>query len=319
MEPLLRIEDLAVEFPADGAVVRALDGVSLEVYPGQAVGVVGETGSGKSVTALAVLGLTGGRTTRGRIVFDGRDLLAIPSRELRTLRGSQISMIFQEPMTSLDPSFSIGSQLTEVLRSHRPMSNSDARVEAERMLGLVRMPHPGRVLRQYPFELSGGMRQRAMIALALACGPRLLIADEPTTALDVTVQAQILTLLSDIRAASETALVLITHDLAIVAQTCDQVYVMYAGRVVESAPVATLFASPGHPYTQGLIEAIPSGARDRLTTIRGEAPDPTSVPDGCPFAPRCPVVFDRCLTEPPPLYGGGPMHAVACHLLDRPR
>jgi oligopeptide/dipeptide ABC transporter ATP-binding protein len=315
--PLLAIRDLAVEFTVEGSQIRALNGVDLDVHTGEVVGVVGETGSGKSVTALAVLGLSGGRVTGGSIRFEDRELLSLRERELRALRGSRISMIFQEPMTSLDPSFTIGSLLVEVLRSHRPLPVDEARKHSIRMLKQVRMPHAERVMRQYPFELSGGMRQRVMIALALACGPRLLIADEPTTALDVTVQAQILALLKEIRAETGAAMLLITHDLAIVSRTCDRVYVMYAGRVVESAPVEQLFARPGHPYTQGLIAAIPSGRQARLRTIPGEPPDPGIVHTGCPFAPRCPAVMPRCAIESPPMYAAGTSHQVACHLHDR--
>jgi oligopeptide/dipeptide ABC transporter ATP-binding protein len=315
---LLSISDLRVEFRPDGPPIRALTGVDLEVHAGQAVGVVGETGSGKSVTALSVLGLTTGHVTGGVIRFDGRNLLELSERDKRALRGSEISMVFQEPMTSLDPSFTIGSQLVEVLRAHQSMSVGDARRRAIGMLERVRMPHPERVMRQYPFELSGGMRQRAMIALALACGPKLLIADEPTTALDVTVEAQILSLLSDIRAATGAALMLITHDLAIVAQTCDWVYVMYAGRVVESAPVQRLFSAPRHPYTKGLMAAVPTGRQERLHSIQGEPPDPAARGGGCPFAPRCPFVMERCRTDDPRLIARVERHAVACHLEDVP-
>ncbi len=315
---LLSIADLHVEFRPDGPPIRALTGVDLEVHAGQAVGVVGETGSGKSVTALSVLGLTTGHVTGGVIHFDGRNLLELSERDKRALRGSEISMVFQEPMTSLDPSFTIGSQLVEVLRAHESMSIGDARRRAVAMLERVRMPHPERVMRQYPFELSGGMRQRAMIALALSCGPKLLIADEPTTALDVTVEAQILSLLSDIRAATGAALMLITHDLAIVAQTCDWVYVMYAGRVVESAPVERLFSAPRHPYTKGLMAAVPTGRQERLHSIQGEPPDPAARNVGCPFAPRCPFVMERCRTDDPRLIARVERHAVACHLEDHP-
>jgi peptide/nickel transport system ATP-binding protein len=315
-QPLLEIDDLSLEFRAHDRVVRALTGVRIRIDPGQAIGVVGETGSGKSVTALAVLGLSRGTVTDGSIRLEGRDLLALSERELRRICGSEVSMVFQEPMTSLDPSFTVGSQLVEVIRAHERTSATGARKAAIRALEQVRMPHAARVMRQYPFELSGGMRQRAMIALALSCGPKLLIADEPTTALDVTVQAQILALLADVREQTGAALMLITHDLAIVAQNTDVVYVMYAGRVVEAGPAASLLRQPRHPYTQGLMAAIPSGRQERLTTIAGDPPDPSVPGVGCPFAPRCPAVMDRCRTVVPPLIEVAPRSHVACHLYE---
>lgn len=321
MEPVLNIRGLQVEFVSDGRTVRAVDGVDLEIRPGEMVGLVGETGCGKSVTALSVLGLVAsppGRIVDGKIVFEGTDLLRVSPRELRRVRGAGISMIFQEPMTSLDPSFTVGSQMTEVLATHRNLRGADADREALRWLRHVRMQHPERVLRQYPFELSGGMRQRVMIATALSCSPRLLIADEPTTALDVTVQAQILSLLRDLQRETGTAVLLITHDLGLVAEYCDRVYVMYAGRVAESAQVEDLFESPMHPYTQGLLEAIPgvttSDTPRRLKVIAGDVPQPGQHPRGCRFAPRCPHVMAHCREMQPELIQRGDDHAVACYL-----
>ncbi|HEY2592816.1 MAG TPA: ABC transporter ATP-binding protein [Chloroflexota bacterium] len=318
-EPLLRIRNLVVEFVSDGRVSRAVDGVSLEICPGETVGLVGETGCGKSVTALSVLGLIPsppGRVVEGEILFEGHNLVGLASDSLRKLRGEGISMVFQEPMTSLDPSFTVGSQMTEVLTAHRSVGGSSAKAEARRMLELVRMPHAQRVLSQYSFELSGGMRQRVMIAMALLCQPRLLIADEPTTALDVTVQAQILALLDDLRQETGTAILLITHDLGIVAENCDRVYVMYAGRIAETADVEDLFSEQLHPYTRGLIGAIPdlTVKSARLVDIPGDvARADTSLP-GCRFAPRCPNKMAVCTGEPPTMRAVGSGREVACYL-----
>jgi peptide/nickel transport system ATP-binding protein len=318
-EPLLRIRDLIIEFVSDGHVSRAVDGVNLDIWPGETVGLVGETGCGKSVTALSILGLIPsppGRVTGGTIVFEDQNLLRLAPDALRRLRGEGISMVFQEPMTSLDPSFTIGTQMTEVLTAHRAIGGSAAAAEARRMLELVRMPHAQRVLSQYSFELSGGMRQRVMIAMALLCQPRLLIADEPTTALDVTVQAQILALLDELRRETGTAILLITHDLGIVAENCDRVYVMYAGRIAETAGVEELFSQQLHPYTRGLMGAIPdlTVRSARLADIPGDvARADTSLP-GCRFAPRCPHKMTVCTGEPPPMRAMGSSREVACYL-----
>jgi oligopeptide/dipeptide ABC transporter ATP-binding protein len=327
--PILDIRGLQVEFVSEGRAVRAVDGVDLEIRPGEMVGLVGETGCGKSVTALSVLGLVAtppGRVVGGEVLFEGADLLRMNKRELQSIRGAGISMIFQEPMTSLDPSFTVGSQMAEVLGAHRGLRGQDANQESLRWLRQVRMQHPERVLRQYPFELSGGMRQRVMIATALSCSPRLLIADEPTTALDVTVQAQILTLLGDLQQATGTSVLLITHDLGLVAEYCDRVYVMYAGRIAEAARVDDLFDAPLHPYTEGLLQAIPgsspretsSGVRRRLNVIAGDVPAPGAHPSGCRFSTRCPHVMQRCREVLPVLVEHEPDHAVACYLHDRP-
>jgi oligopeptide/dipeptide ABC transporter ATP-binding protein len=288
------------------------------------VGLVGETGCGKSVTAMSILGLVPsppGRVTAGQVLFEGADLLKMGSRELRRIRGARISMIFQEPMTSLDPSFTVGCQMAEVLGAHRGLRGHDADQESLRWLRQVRMQHPQRVLRQYPFELSGGMRQRVMIATALSCSPRLLIADEPTTALDVTVQAQILSLLRELQRETGTAVLLITHDLGLVAEYCDRVYVMYAGHIAETAVVEDMFEAPLHPYTQGLLQAIPGtaaprapGMPRRLNVIAGDVPPPGQHPPGCRFAPRCPHVMPRCRELAPTLIEQHPDHAVACYL-----
>jgi peptide/nickel transport system ATP-binding protein len=319
-EPLLRIRGLEVEFVSEGRVSRAVDGVDLDVYPAETVGLVGETGCGKSVTALSILQLIPsppGRIVGGEIVFEGEDLLRATSDRLRQIRGAGIAMIFQEPMTSLDPSFTIGSQMTEVLAAHRGLRGRSAKQEARWMLELVRMPHASRVLSQYPFELSGGMRQRVMIAMALSCKPRLLIADEPTTALDVTVQAQILALLEDLGRETHTAVLLITHDLGIVAENCARLYVMYAGRVAESAPAADVFEREAlHPYTRGLMGAIPDlyQRHARLTVIPGDVAGAATQLPGCRFAPRCAQAMSVCTSTPPRINEVEPGHRVACYL-----
>ncbi len=314
--PLLSVRDLTVHFTSGGQVSRALDGVDLEIRSGETVGLVGETGCGKSATALAIMGLIPsppGRVVAGQVLFEGEDLLTKSGADLRRLRGTGISMVFQEPMTSLDPSFTIGSQLAEVLEVHRGLGGRSARREALELLDGVRLPHPERVLAQYPFQLSGGMRQRVMIALALSCRPRLLIADEPTSALDVTVQAQIFALLRDLQARLGTAILLITHDLAVVAENCGRAYVMYAGRIAEAAPVAALFGRPRHPYTQGLLAAVP-GAGTGMRVIPGEVPNAAGYPSGCRFWPRCAHAMDRCRDAHPPMSEPDPGHRVACYL-----
>ena len=320
IESLLKIRGLEVEFVSEGRISRAVDGVDLDVYPGETVGLVGETGCGKSVTALSVLQLIPsppGRIVGGEIVFEGEDLLRASSDRLRQIRGAGIAMIFQEPMTSLDPSFTVGSQMSEVLAAHRGLHGNSAKQEARRMLELVRMPHAPRVLSQYAFELSGGMRQRVMIAMALSCQPRLLIADEPTTALDVTVQAQILALLEDLGRETHTAVLLITHDLGIVAENCARLYVMYAGRVAESARAEDVFEGEAlHPYTRGLLGAIPDlyQRQPRLTVIRGDVAGAATRLPGCRFAPRCPHATNVCTSAPPRISEVRAGHQVACYL-----
>jgi oligopeptide/dipeptide ABC transporter ATP-binding protein len=306
-----------VQFTSGGRVSRAVDGIDLDVRPGETVGLVGETGCGKSVTALAILRLVPsppGRVTAGSMRFQDEDRLAKTAAEMRDVRGAGISMIFQEPMTSLDPSFTIGAQLVEVLAAHRGVRGRAARREAVRVLDAVRMPHPERVMDQYPFQLSGGMRQRVMIALALSCRPQLLIADEPTTALDVTVQAQIFALLKDLQREMGMAILLITHDLALVAENCDSVNVMYAGRIAETASAARLFGEPLHPYTRGLMAAVPGAELERLTVIPGDVPAATHYPPGCRFAPRCAHVMAHCRERVPALFEPRPDHRAACFL-----
>ena len=276
-----------------------MDGVSFSIEAGRTLGIVGESGCGKSVTALSIMGLVSnppGRIAAGQVLFEGQDLLKLPAEELCELRGDRLAMIFQEPMSSLNPAFTIGDQIAEVLLRHRKINKSEARDRAIEMLGRVRMPSPERRFRDYPHHLSGGMRQRAMIAMALACEPKLLICDEPTTALDVTIQAQILDLLRTVREETGTAIILITHDLGVVAELADEVAVMYAGRIVERASVARLFAEPQHPYTIGLLGSIPKLhlSQARLAAIEGQVPNPLAMPRGCRFMPRCPFALERC-------------------------
>jgi len=320
--PLLQVEDLKTHFFTRDGIVRAVDGVSFSIAPGETLAVVGESGCGKSVTSLSILRLIAsppGRVVAGKVLFDGRDLLALTEDQMRAVRGDAISMIFQEPMTSLNPALTIGRQIAESLVLHRGLSQSDALAKAVEMLRKVRMAEPERRVRQYPHELSGGMRQRVMIAMALACGPRLLIADEPTTALDVTIQAQILELMRELARETGTAIILITHDLGVVAEMAQRVVVMYAGRKVEEASVEDLFARPRHPYTRGLLGSMPhlgesvggSGAQ-RLVEIPGMVPSLKEEQRGCLFAPRCPNAIPRCTAESPPLADHGAGHVAAC-------
>ncbi len=318
---LLSVRDLRTHFDLDEGVAKAVDGVSFDVRRGKTLGLVGESGCGKSVTSLSILRLIAsppGRTVGGRVLLAGTDLLALPEAEMRKIRGDAISMIFQEPMTSLNPVLTIGHQIAEVLVLHRGLSRDEAGQRAIEMLKLVHMPEPKRRVQQYPHELSGGMRQRVMIAMALACEPRLLIADEPTTALDVTIQAQILDLMRELKERTGAAIMLITHDLGVVAEMAERVVVMYAGRKVEEAPVAQLFARPRHPYTRGLLDSIPklSGGRGapglRLSEIAGTVPSLAEPIVGCAFAPRCAYATGRCRAEYPPLEEKLPRHSVAC-------
>jgi oligopeptide/dipeptide ABC transporter ATP-binding protein len=302
-EPLLRVRDLQTHFFGDGGVVRAVDGVSFDVHAGQTLAVVGESGSGKSVTALSILRLVPqppGRIIGGEVVFRGRDLREASEREMRAIRGKAISMIFQEPMTSLNPVFTCGEQIIETLVLHERISRQVARKRAIEMLELVGIQLPAQRVDEYPHQMSGGMRQRVMIAMALACHPAVLIADEPTTALDVTIQAQILELLRRLQREMGMAVILITHDLGVVAETADHVAVMYAGRVVEYCDVRSAFRKPLHPYTAGLQASLPKlgATEDRLRVIPGTVPNPAKFPIGCRFHPRCPVAQNRCLTDP---------------------
>ena len=315
--PLLEIRNLDVEFRTSGGPVRAVNGLDLDVRAGEMVGLVGESGSGKSVTSRAVMGLLSRRTTtiRGSIRLGGDELVGLPEKRYRRVRGERVAMIFQDPMTALDPLYAAGEQVAEALRFHFGLSRGLARARVHDLFVRVGLAEPDKVMDAYPHQLSGGMRQRVMIAMALACEPELLIADEPTTALDVTIQAQILELLRDLVRERGMALLLITHDLGVVHELCERAVVLYAGRVAETAPVAALFASPRHPYTAGLAASIPSIAarRRRLPQIPGTPPDPAHLPVGCPFAPRCPVALDRCRAELPALSAVAPGRTAACH------
>ena len=320
--PVLEVEDLAVTFRRRGEQpTRAVDGVSFEVAPGETIGLVGESGCGKSVTSLAVMGLLPRRGVRvtGSVRLDGRELVGADDRTLRKLRGADMAMVFQDPLSSLNPTVPIGTQVTEVLLEHRELSKKEAAAEAVDLLDRVGIPDPGRRLTEYAHQLSGGMRQRALIAMALACSPRLLIADEPTTALDVTIQAQILELLRELVQGSGTALVMITHDLGVVAGLCDRVHVMYAGKIIETAPRYELFARPRQPYTGGLLASVPrldAGRGTPLQPIRGSARDAIPWAEGCAFAPRCDNAEDDCLTEVAgatvPLEPDGPGRELRC-------
>jgi len=318
MTALVEIEDLNVRFSTPEGEVRAVSGVSLHIGAGESVGVVGESGSGKTQLFLAVMGLLArnGRAT-GQVLFHGDNILNRDARALNRIRGNRISMIFQDPMTSLNPYLKISRQMTELLVEHRGLSEAQARVRGIEMLYRVGIPEASQRFDMYPHEFSGGMRQRAMIGMALLCGPELLVADEPTTALDVTIQAQILDLMADLRRDIETAVVMITHDLGVVAALCDRVVVMYAGRVVEAAPVHDIFHAPRHPYTQGLVHSMPrldEAKADLLSTIPGQPPNLQSLPAGCAFQDRCPHAYDRCRTEVPGLRERDPGRASACHL-----
>jgi len=318
---LLEIDNLQTHFLTEAGTVRAVDGVTLSVRKGETLGIVGESGCGKSVTALSVLRLIPnppGRVVGGAIRLEGQDLLRLSEEEMRKVRGGRISMIFQEPMTSLNPVFTVGDQIAEGIRLHQKLSKRESWNKATEMLRLVRIPDPERRVKEYPHQMSGGMRQRVMIAMGLSCNPALLIADEPTTALDVTIQAQILELLNQLKDEIGMAVMLITHDLGVVADTAARVAVMYAGRVVEEAPVLELFGDPRHPYTQGLLASIPriekAARRPRLLAIPGMVPDLLDLPKGCKFQARCGKVFDRCREEEPVLKLVAPDHQARCFL-----
>ncbi len=317
---VLEVTDLQTTFFTDSGEIPAVDHVDFYVREGEVLGIVGESGCGKSVTSLSVMGLVPnppGKITGGEILFQGNDLLKKSEKEMRYIRGNDIAMIFQEPMTSLNPLFTIGSQMTEAILIHeKKWSKKKARARAIEMLKLVGLPRADELIDEYPHQLSGGMRQRVMIAMALVCDPNLLIADEPTTALDVTIQAQILKLMKDLNTRLDTAIMLITHDLGVVAETCERVIVMYAGQVIEEAPVKTIFENPQHPYTKGLIQSVPDMRykKDRLFSIPGNVPKPGSVRQGCKFAARCEFAFDRCLAEDPALLVTETGHQTRCFL-----
>lgn len=317
---ILEIEHLKVSFNSRKGLVPAVDGISFALKEGEILGIVGESGSGKSVTSLAAMGLIPsppGKVEEGKILFEGKDLTALKEKEWRKIRGNQISMIFQEPMTSLNPLFTVGNQLAEAITLHTKLSKAEAAAKSSELLGLVGIPRAEGILKEYPYQLSGGMRQRVMIAMAMACNPKVLIADEPTTALDVTIQAQILALMKELNRKTKTSIILITHDLGVVAEICDRVIVMYAGQIVEQGDVRTILKKPRHPYTQGLLRSVPDlrGKKDRLYSIPGNVPVPGSIMEGCRFAPRCEVAFGKCHEAAPSIYKtGSEGHQVRCFL-----
>jgi peptide/nickel transport system ATP-binding protein/oligopeptide transport system ATP-binding protein len=325
MDKLVEIKNLKTYFYTEDGVVPAVDGVDFYIKPGETLGVVGESGCGKSVTSLSILRLIPdppGKILEGsEILFEGKELLKLSEKEMRKIRGNDISMIFQEPMTSLNPVFRIGYQLEEVLKLHQKMNNAEARKKSIELLKLVDIPRPEKVVDDFPHSLSGGMRQRAMIAMALACNPKLLIADEPTTALDVTVQAQILDLMKELKNKINSSVMLITHNLGVVAETCDRIIVMYAGVVVEEGSVFSIFEEPKHPYTAGLIKSIPSleakCVHNKLESIPGIVPNPLNMPNGCRFSPRCSHAMDICKIDEPELTVLGDERKVRCHLYNK--
>ena len=318
MGTLLQIRDLTTEFYTEEGVVHAVDGVSYDVQEGETLGLVGESGSGKSVSALSILRLIPnppGKIVKGEVLFEGEDILKMSGEEIRHIRGNRIAMVFQEPMTSLNPVLTIGRQLTEALELHLKMDSSSAKRRASELLDMVGIPAGGARLNDYPHQFSGGMRQRVMIAMALSCNPKLLLADEPTTALDVTIQAQVLEILARLSSELGTAVVIITHNLGVVARYADRVNVMYAGRIVETATADDLYAHPRHPYTIGLLKSVPrldQSKKDRLIPINGVPPDLVNRPVGCSFAPRCEFKIDKCITDNPPLMPVGEKHESAC-------
>jgi oligopeptide/dipeptide ABC transporter ATP-binding protein len=316
---LLEVDDLHVSFRTSDGIVQAVRGVSFQVDAGQTLGIVGESGSGKSVSTQTIMGLTRGARISGQAMFEGRDLLTLPQPEMRKIRGAEIGMIFQDPLSSLHPYYKVGWQIVEMIRQHdKDMSKKQARARAIELLKLVGIPQADRRVDDYPHQFSGGMRQRAMIAMAMSLNPKLLIADEPTTALDVTVQAQVLAVIKTLQEEFGTAVILITHDLGVVADVADNVQVMYAGAIMEKADLRTIFFANHHPYTEGLLQSLPAygGERERLRPIHGQPPSLISLPPGCPFAPRCDYVMDRCRTETPALasVGNDATHLSACWL-----
>ncbi|MGE8204739.1 ABC transporter ATP-binding protein [Heyndrickxia sp. NPDC080065] len=303
---ILEVKDLHVQFKTPMGIVQPVDGVDFQVNDGETLGIVGESGCGKSVTSLAVMGLLPspiGYIAKGEILLDGKKISHLNDRDMRKIRGNEMAMIFQEPMTSLNPVFTIGEQLSEPLRQHTKLSKKEIREKIIEMLKLVGIPRSEEIINEYPHQLSGGMRQRVMISLAMLCKPKLLIADEPTTALDVTIQAQILDLMKKIKNENQMAMVLITHDLGVIAEICERVIVMYAGQIVENTDVRTLFNDPKHPYSQGLLSSLPkmNNRKQELYSIKGNVPRPDEIPQGCAFSTRCPHVLDKCRTERPPL------------------
>jgi peptide/nickel transport system ATP-binding protein/oligopeptide transport system ATP-binding protein len=318
---LLKVNNLKTYFYTHEGIIKAADSISFLVREGETLGIVGESGSGKSVTALSIMRLIPqppGRIVSGEIIFEGNNLCSLSEREIQRIRGRKISMIFQEPMTSLDPVFTVGHEITETILLHQKLTRAEAKQKAIQMLELVGIPDAARRMKNYPHELSGGMRQRIMIAMALSCNPALLIADEPTTALDVTIQAQILRLMNDLKKKFNTAVLIITHDLGVISEMCDYVAVMYAGHIVEYTDVYTIFENPLHPYTKGLNRSIPRMDKDRksLETIKGIVPNLLYLPPGCPFHPRCEYAFQRCFQEIPELMEIEANHLVKCHMVE---
>lgn len=319
---LLQVHNLETTFFTDDGAIPAVDGITFSLREREILGIVGESGSGKSVTSLSIMGLIPsppGKITKGEILFEGKDLTKLKEKEMREIRGNDIAMIFQEPMTSLNPLFTIGKQLNEAILLHnKGWSKKQATARAIEMMKLVGLPRAEQLIKDYPHQLSGGMRQRVMIAMALVCDPKVLIADEPTTALDVTIQAQILQLMRELNNRLNTAVMLITHDLGVVAETCERVVVMYGGQIVEEGPVSEIFKNPQHPYTKGLIQSIPDMRvkKDRLYSIPGSVPKPGSIEVGCRFAERCEFAFDRCTKENPPIYQTGEQHTSRCFLVE---
>jgi len=320
MQPILEVDNVQVTFRTEKTDVVPVENVDFRLHKGETIAIVGESGSGKSVTTLSIMGLLGkyGRISRGRVSFEGQDLTELSAKALNRIRGNDIAMIFQEPMSALNPVLTIGNQLVEQLRKHKKLGKKEARDEAEQMLGKVGIARAESVMREYPFALSGGMLQRVMIAMAMSCSPKVLIADEPTTALDVTIQAQILRLMKQLKQEFDTSIVLITHDMNVVADMADRVIVMYAGEIVEEADVFRLFDHHRHPYTKGLLECIPkigAGSRQRLAAIPGTVPLPQHMPQGCRFQARCPYAMERCRSEHPPLLDAGDGHKARCWLV----
>jgi len=319
---ILQVKGLQTSFFTDDGEIPAVDNIDFAVHEGEVLGIVGESGCGKSVTSLSIMGLVPsppGKITGGEILFNNRDLSKLSEKEMRKVRGNDVAMIFQEPMTSLNPLFTIGNQLLEAILLHKKdWSKQQAKLRAVEMLTLVGLPRAEELMKDYPHQLSGGMRQRVMIAMALVCDPKVLIADEPTTALDVTIQAQILKLMKDLNERLNTAVLLITHDLGVVAETCERVVVMYAGKIVEEGPVSVIFKDPQHPYTKGLLQSVPDMRfkKQRLYSIPGNVPKPGSIKTGCRFAARCEFAFDKCLTENPDLYQTSPVHKTRCFLYE---
>lgn len=319
---ILEVKDLETTFFTDDGNIAAVDHISFVIREGEVLGIVGESGCGKSVTSLSIMGLVPsppGKITSGEILLEGQNLVNFSEKQMRSIRGKDVAMIFQEPMTSLNPLFTVGNQLTEAILIHnKKWSRKQVNDKAIEIMKLVGLPRAEQLMKDYPHQLSGGMRQRVMIAMALVCNPKVLIADEPTTALDVTIQAQILKLMKDLNERLNTAVLLITHDLGVVAETCERVIVMYAGQIVEEAPVVEIFRNPQHPYTKGLIQSVPDMRykKEKLYSIPGNVPKPGSIKAGCRFAPRCEYAMERCLTMNPPLYQSSSTHEARCFLLD---